>query len=144
MNEPDAYALEESLRLKEKHGGEVVVCSAGPGARGAGDSRSAGARRRPRHSRRGRRLASADAFVVGDALAAAMKDEQFDLILTGLQSDDQGFAQTGVILAERLGLPHATIIMEVQVRTAGEPRCASSASSRAAGSSGSRCRCPRC
>src|SRR5262249_56330706 len=32
-----------------------------------------------------------------------------------LQSDDQGFAQTGVVLAERLGLPHATIIMEIQV-----------------------------
>ena len=45
-----------------------------------------------------------------------MKDEQFDLVLTGLQSDDQGFAQTGVILAERLGLPHATIIMEVAGR----------------------------
>src|SRR5256885_12200692 len=30
MNEPDAYALEEALRLKEKHGGDVVVCSAGP------------------------------------------------------------------------------------------------------------------
>ena len=44
-----------------------------------------------------------------------MRDEQFDLVLTGLQSDDQGLAQTGVILAERLGLPHATIIMEVQV-----------------------------
>ena len=51
-----------------------------------------------------------------------MKDEQFDLILTGLQSDDQGFAQTGVILAERLGLPHATIIMEVQVDDGGAAR----------------------
>ena len=70
-----------------------------------------------------------------------MKDEQFDLILTGLQSDDQGFAQTGVILAERLGLSHATIIMEVQAATAAS---ASSASSKAAGSSGSRCRCRRC
>ena len=30
MNEPDAYALEEGLRMKERHGGEVVVCSAGP------------------------------------------------------------------------------------------------------------------
>ena len=30
LNEPDAYALEEGLRLKEKHGGEVVVCAAGP------------------------------------------------------------------------------------------------------------------
>jgi electron transfer flavoprotein beta subunit len=53
--------------------------------------------------------------VTSGALAAAMQDEKFDLTLTGLQSDDQGFAQVGVILAERLGLPHATIIMEVQV-----------------------------
>ena len=54
LNEPDAYALEEALRLKEKHGGEVVVCCAGPAARVAGDPRGARARRRPRHPRRGR------------------------------------------------------------------------------------------
>jgi electron transfer flavoprotein beta subunit len=60
-------------------------------------------------------LASADAFVTADALAAAMKGDEFDIVLTGLQSDDQGFAQVGVILAEKLGRPHATIIMEVEV-----------------------------
>jgi electron transfer flavoprotein beta subunit len=60
-------------------------------------------------------LAAADAFAVAGGLAEAMKGEKFDVVLTGLQSDDQGFAQTGVILAERLGLPHATIVMEVQV-----------------------------
>ena len=49
------------------------------------------------------------------ALAEAMREEAFDLVLTGLQSDDQGHAQVGVVLAERLGIPHATIIMEVQV-----------------------------
>ena len=114
MNEPDAYALEESLRLKEKHGGEVVVCSAGP-ARVAQVIREALARGADRAIHvEDDSLASADAFVVADALADAMKDEKFDLVLTGLQSDDQGFAQTGVILAERLELPHATIIMEVQ------------------------------
>jgi electron transfer flavoprotein beta subunit len=114
MNEPDAYALEESLRLKEKHGGEVVVCSAGP-ARVAQVIREALARGADRAIHvEGDGLASADAFVVAGALADAMKEERFDLVLTGLQSDDQGFAQTGVILAERLGLPHATIIMEVQ------------------------------
>jgi len=114
MNEPDAYALEEGLRLKEKHGGEVVVCSAGP-ARVAQVIREALARGADRAIHvESDALASADAFVVADALATAVKDERFDLILTGLQSDDQGFAQTGVILAERLGLPHATIIMEVQ------------------------------
>ncbi|HEX2309319.1 MAG TPA: hypothetical protein VHH91_01265, partial [Vicinamibacterales bacterium] len=56
-----------------------------------------------------------DAFGVADALAGAMREEAFDLVLTGLQSDDQGHAQVGVVLAERLGIPHATIIMEVQV-----------------------------
>jgi electron transfer flavoprotein beta subunit len=61
-------------------------------------------------------LGSADASVVARALATAMKDEAFDLVLTGLQSDDQGFAQTGVVLAERLDLPHATIIMDVQLQ----------------------------
>jgi len=115
MNEPDAYALEESLRLKEKHGGEVVVCSAGP-ARVAQVIREALARGADRAIHvEDAGPASADAFVVAGALAEAMKDEHFDLILTGLQSDDHGFAQTGVILAERLELPHATIIMEVAV-----------------------------
>jgi len=118
LNEPDAYALEEALRLKEKHGGEVVVCSAGPSrvAQVIREALARGADRAIHVEDDG--LASADAFVASAALASAMKDEQFDLILTGLQSDDQGFAQVGVILAEKLGLPHATIIMEVEV-TAG-------------------------
>jgi electron transfer flavoprotein beta subunit len=115
MNEPDAYALEEGLRLKEKHGGEVVVCSAGP-ARVAQVLREALARGADRAIHvESDALAGADAFVVAGALAGAMKDERFDLALTGLQSDDQGSAQTGVVLAETLGMPHATIIMEVQV-----------------------------
>src|SRR5437016_519899 len=115
MNEPDAYALEEGLRLKEKHGGEVVVCSAGP-ARVAQVLREALARGADRGIHvQSDAFAGADAFVVATALAGAMQGEQFDLVLTGLQSDDQGFGQTGVILAEKLGLPHATIIMDVQV-----------------------------
>ena len=115
MNEPDAYALEEALRLKEKHSGEVVVCSAGP-ARVAQVIREALARGADRAIHvEDDALASADAFVTSEALAAAMNEEKFDLILTGLQSDDQGFAQVGVILAEKLGVAHSTIIMEVQV-----------------------------
>ena len=115
MNEPDAYALEEALRLKEKHGGEVVVCSAGP-ARIAQVIREALARGADRAIHvEDEGLASADAFVTAAALASAMQAEQFDLVLTGLQSDDQGFAQVGVVLAEKLGVPHSTIIMEVQV-----------------------------
>src|SRR6516165_2191593 len=90
MNEPDAYALEEGLRLKEKHGGEVVVCSLGP-ARVAQVLREALARGADRAIHVDSSASSADAFVVASALAEAMKSEQFDLVLTGLQSDDQGF-----------------------------------------------------
>jgi electron transfer flavoprotein beta subunit len=114
LNEPDAYALEEALRLKEKHGGEVVVVSAGP-ARVAQVIREALARGADRAIHvQGDHLAAADAFTVADALAAAVRDERVDLILTGLQSDDQGFAQVGVMLAEKLDMAHATIIMDVQ------------------------------
>jgi len=60
-----------------------------------------------------------DAFSTARALAAAIKDEQFDLIFTGLQSDDYGFAQTGVILSELLGWPHATIIMQIEKTDSG-------------------------
>jgi electron transfer flavoprotein beta subunit len=114
LNEPDAYALEEALRLKEKHSGEVVVVSAGP-ARAAQVIREALARGADRAIHiEADSLATADAAIVADAIASAIREEQFDLVLTGLQSDDQGFGQVGVVLAEKLGMPHATIIMEVQ------------------------------
>jgi electron transfer flavoprotein beta subunit len=116
LNEPDAYALEEALRLRETHGGEVVVCAAGP-ARVQQVIREALARGADRalHVEHDS-LASADATVTSAALASAMADERFDLVLTGLQSDDQGHAQVGVMLAERLQIPHSTIIMEVQIQ----------------------------
>jgi len=114
LNEPDAYALEEALRLKEKHGGEVIVCSAGP-ARSTQVIREALARGGDRAVHvEADALATADANAVAEALAEAIRAEGVDLVLSGLQSDDQGFGQVGVILAEKLGMPHATIIMEVQ------------------------------
>ena len=118
MNEPDAYALEEALRLREKHGGEVVVCSAGPTRvqQVIREALARGADRALHVEDEG--LGAADAFAIADALAGAMTDEKFDLVLTGLQSDDQGHAATGVVLGERLGIPHSTIIMDVQVQAA--------------------------
>ena len=118
LNEPDAYALEEALRLKEKHGGEVVVCSAGP-ARAAQVIREALARGADRAIHvEADSLATADAATVAGALADALREERPDLVMTGLQSDDQGFGQVGVVLAEKLGMPHATIIMEVDASSA--------------------------
>jgi electron transfer flavoprotein beta subunit len=116
MNEPDAYALEEGLRLREKHGGEVVVVSAGP-ARVQQVIREALARGADRALHvEDEALGAGDAAMAAAALAAAMLEESFDLVLTGLQSDDQGHAQFGPLLAERLGVPHSTIIMEVEAQ----------------------------
>jgi electron transfer flavoprotein beta subunit len=115
LNEPDAYALEEALRLKEQHGGEVVVCCAGP-ARATQVIREALARGADRAVHvEDEGLVVADAATTAAALAAAIRDEAFDLVLAGLQSDDQGFGQVGVLLAAMLGIAHSTIIMEVQV-----------------------------
>ena len=114
VNEPDAYALEEALRQKEKHGGEVVVITSGP-ARSQQVLREALAKGADRAIHlEDNVFVGLDAFNTARALAAAIKDEQFDLIFTGLQSDDYGYAQTGVILAELLGWPHATIIMQIE------------------------------
>jgi len=119
VNEPDAYALEEALRQKEKHGGEVVAITAGP-ARAQQVLREAlakGADRAIHLEDPG--FVGLDAFNTARAFAAAIKEEKFDLIFTGLQSDDYGFAQTGVILAELLGWPHATIIMQIEKSAGG-------------------------
>ena len=119
INEPDAYALEEGLQLKEKHGGEVVVVCAGP-AEAAQTIREALAKGADRaiHIETGE-AADFDPLATARVLAAGLKSEAADLILTGLQSDDLGYGQTGVILAELLGLPHATIIMQVEKQNGG-------------------------
>jgi electron transfer flavoprotein beta subunit len=114
VNEPDVYALEEGLRLKEKLGGEVVVCSLGPARAGQAikEAMAKGADRALHLDDPA--FANLDAHGTARALAAAIRKEGPDMVLTGLQSDDFGFAQTGVILAEMLYLPHSTIVMEIQ------------------------------
>jgi electron transfer flavoprotein beta subunit len=115
LNEPDAYALEAALRLREQHGGEVVAISAGP-ARVTQVLREALARGADRAIHvAGDHLAAADARTTSRALAGALGSESADLVLTGLQSDDQGAGQVGVMLAEWLGAPHASIVMAIEV-----------------------------
>jgi electron transfer flavoprotein beta subunit len=115
INEPDAYALEEALQLKEKHGGEVIALCAGP-ARAAQTIREALAKGADRaiHIEE-ENLNTLDTLGVAKLLAGAVKAENPDLILTGLQSDDLGYGQTGVVLAELLGIASSTIIMRVEV-----------------------------
>ncbi len=113
-NESDGYALEEALRTVEaKGGGEVVVCTLGPQsaktvikdalARGADRAIHIVVEENKRYS----------SLEIARAIADAIRDEKADLIFTGLQSDDAGYGQTGVIIAEMLGIPHATIVIEI-------------------------------
>jgi electron transfer flavoprotein beta subunit len=117
LNESDAYALEEALQLKEKSAaadGEVIVVSAGPERIGTTirEALAKGADRAIQIACDD--LGERDALGVARLLAAAIKPENPDLILTGLQSEDIGLGQTGVIVAELLGLPHATLILHVE------------------------------
>jgi len=119
INEPDAYALEEALQLKEKHGGEVVALCAGP-ARASQAIREALAKGADRaiHMEE-ENLNAFDTLSLAKLLAQGIGSEHPDLILTGLQSDDLGYGQTGVVLAELLGLPHATIVMAAETSGSG-------------------------
>jgi electron transfer flavoprotein beta subunit len=119
MNEPDAYALEEALQLKEQHGGEVIVVSAGPERVGITirEALAKGADRaihvvceNP---------GDFDALGLARLLAESVRPESPDLVLTGLQSEDLGLGQTGVIVAELLGLPHVTLILHVEKTESG-------------------------
>jgi len=115
INECDEYALEEGLKLKEKHGAEVTILT-------LGRQRAEKVMRKGLAMGADRGLLVLDEknqanspFVVASSLAQVLEKEEFDLILTGTQSDDLGHAQTGVMLAELLGLPHATIVMQIEV-----------------------------
>jgi electron transfer flavoprotein beta subunit len=113
INEPDAYALEAALQLKEKHGGETIALCAAPDRAGQ-TIREALAKGADRAIHIEEDMGAFDPLAGARVLAAAIKAESPDLVLTGLQSDDLGYGQTGVILAELLGLPHATIVMQVE------------------------------
>ena len=118
INEPDAYALEEALQLRDAQSGgepgEVVVVCAGP-ADASQTIREALAKGADRAIHIEGDVAWLDSLATAKLLATVVKEESPDLVLTGLQSDDLGAGQTGVVLAELLGLPHSTIIMQVAV-----------------------------
>ncbi len=119
VNEPDAYALEEALRQKEKHGGQVTVLTAGP-PRAQQVLREALAKGADRAIHlQDDAFAAAGPLRTARAIAAAITDERFDMVFTGLQSDDFGSAQVGVLLAELLGWPSATIIIGIEKTESG-------------------------
>jgi electron transfer flavoprotein beta subunit len=113
-NESDGYALEEALRLKEAKGdGEVVVCTLGGQSAKTvlKDALARGADRAIHVV--ADNVKQLSPYQIAKAIADAVRDENADLVFAGLQSDDASYGQTGVILAELLGIPHATIVIEV-------------------------------
>lgn len=114
INECDEYALEESLKLKETHGGEVILLT-------VGKERAEKAMRKGLAKGADRGILVVDEegalgspFAVASALSEAIRREGCDLVLAGTQSDDYSYAQTGVVVAGLLDWPHATIVMEIQ------------------------------
>src|SRR5258706_4975086 len=116
MNEPDSYALEEALRLKEKHGGEVIALSMGPERvkQTIKEALAKGADRGIHIA--DDNFAQLDPLGSAKSIAAAIQQQKHDLVLTGLQSDDHGFGQTGVLLADVVGVPHAPILIAHEER----------------------------
>ncbi len=112
LNPFDEVAIEEALRLTERHGGEVVVASIGS-ERSQAELRAAlamGADRAilVRHD------GALDPVVVSALLARVVAAERPDLVLLGKQSIDDDQAQTGPYLAERLGWPQATFASKAE------------------------------
>jgi electron transfer flavoprotein beta subunit len=114
-NESDLYALEEGLSQAEKTGGEVVVFSLGPERvkEALRKALAVGAARAVHLNDPA--LSGGDALATGRALAAAVARENFDLVLTGSQSDDVRWGGTGSVIAGHLGWPHVWLVMGVEL-----------------------------
>ena len=119
LNDWDGYAVREAALLKEKHDGTVTVLAVG-----SEESKEVLTRCLAMGADRALRIEapeSADANLVSKILFQAIKNERFDLILTGVQAEDDGWGQVGVALAQRLDLPHAAIVNRIEI-TGGKAR----------------------
>ncbi len=116
LNEWDSYAIEEAILLKEKFGGTVTVYSLG------GEDSNESLRKCLAMGADDAIRLSDPAFAGGDgyatarALAEALRQKPFDLILTGTQAEDDGFGQVGAVIAEMLSIPHVSIVNRIEVQ----------------------------
>ena len=116
MNPPDNYAIEEALLIKEKLGeGEVVIVSKGPD-RIQKVIREGLAKGADRAIHLKDDTMATDPLNIAKSFSTVLKEENFDLIFTGLQSDDTGMGQTGVLIGEILGISTATLVIETDIQ----------------------------
>lgn len=115
INEADNYAIEEALLLKEEFGGSITVLTVGPPeadetlrmclAKGVDKAVWL----------TDEVFEGSDSYATARILSEAIRDMDYDLVLTGVQADDDGCAQVGVTLAEMLGIPHAALVVSTEV-----------------------------
>jgi electron transfer flavoprotein beta subunit len=120
INEADNYAIEEALLWKEKYGGSITVITVGPEdanmtvrmciAKGADKAIRLD----------DERFEGSDSYAIAKILHAALKDMEFDAVLTGIQASDDGHGQVGPILAQMLGIPHAAYVIETEMAEEGK------------------------
>jgi len=120
INDWDEYALEEAVQLKQKLGGTVTAVTVGPGE-WDDTLRRALAMGADRAIRIDEDAAAMDSCVVARVLTALISRLSYDLIMFGAQSEDLGSGQLGPMVAEMLGIPHATLVVSLQVQE-GEAR----------------------
>ena len=114
MNSFDEYAVEVALQLKEKLSGEVLIVSLG-GEETKHIMRKAFAMGADRGVLiNDPQCADSDALSLAKLIKAAIGDFAFDLILTGVQADDDAQSQFGPILATELGITHATVVAHLE------------------------------
>jgi len=115
INEWDDYALEEAVLIKEKHGGTITAITVGT-EEADKTLRKCLARGADKAIRlTDKAFEGSDAFATAKILHKTIQNLPFNLILTGAQAGDDGYAQVGVILAELLGIPHATMIKKIDI-----------------------------
>lgn len=115
INEWDDYALEEAVRIKEKQGGTVTAITIG-----TQDTESTLRKCLARGADTAIRLTDlrfegSDGYAIAKILHSIIKNLHYDLILTGMQAGDDGNAMVGPILAQMLGIPHATMVKKIEL-----------------------------
>ncbi|KAA3658742.1 MAG: electron transfer flavoprotein subunit beta, partial [Calditrichaeota bacterium] len=115
INDSDHYGLAEALNIAKANEGEVTVVTMGPDRvkESIKQALAKGAHKAIHID--DEEVTSTDPITRAKIIAESIKDENFDLILSGLQSDDFGYGQTGVLVAELLGMPHATLVVETEI-----------------------------
>jgi electron transfer flavoprotein beta subunit len=115
INEADNYAVEEAILIKEAKGGTVQVVCIGP--------KDADVMIRMALAKGGDsamriedpRINLIDPLKVAKVLAATLKDQECNLVLTGCMANDDGSMAVGVALAEELGVSHAAMVKKVEI-----------------------------